>query len=505
MRKLIYSNIWFLFILVNFGSAQDNILGTEEQRAAGKQLYDKYCAQCHGINGDANSVGKKYFRPEPRDFTSGTFKFRTTESGELPTHNDITRSIKNGMPSTGMPAWTNFSNNELDNLAYYLKSFSKDFVDFGDVTPITIPNPPSLTEESIRRGRQVFVENQCVDCHGNLGLGDGPSAPTLIDQWDQPIRAADLSKKWTFRGGPTREDIYRTFTTGLDGSPMPSYSIQPPEDQWHLVNYVYSLGESEANYGTLVIAEGLESKMDISQGKALFQNANETLFPIVGQIVEPGRQFYPGVNAVKVKAVYDQEDIAIMLTWHDMSAETNAGNSPTLVAPNFDPNADPETVEFNDAVAILLPSKLPQGIKKPYFMFGDSKNSVDLWFLDLAKDSADFYIGKGSQNLKPGESNLEVTHSFEEGEWTAIFKRKRISEDGLSFEENTFIPIAFSIWDGFNKERGNKRGLTSWYNLYLQPMETESAVGPMAKYAMITLLAELGLIFFVRVRYKGKS
>ena len=69
----------------------------------------------------------------------------------------------------------------------------------------------------------------------------------------------------------------------------------------------------------------------------------------------------------------------------------------------------------------------------------------------------------------------------------------------------SYVPVNMVARIGFNRDRGNKRGLTSWYNLYLQPMETESAVGPMAKYAMITLLAELGLIFFVRIRYKGKS
>lgn len=504
MRKLIYTCIGSLFVLVSWVHAQEEILGTEAQQAAGKQLYDKYCSQCHGYNGDANSVGKKYYRPEPRDFTSGTFKFRTTESGELPSHDDITRSIKNGMPYTGMPPWPTFSNDELDDLAYYLKTFSDDFVDFGDVTPITISDPPSITDESIQRGRVVFEENQCIDCHGNQGRGDGPSTPTLKDQWEQPIRAADLTKRWTFRGGASRKDIYRTFTTGLDGSPMPSYAIDPPEDQWNLVNYVYSLSESdEAQYGTLVVAEGVQGEIDLKQADSQFQNVNKTMLPIVGQIIEPGRQFFPGVNAIDVKAIYDRENIAIQLTWHDMSAETGASNSPSLPTSLYDANVV-ETEEFNDAVAIQFPSQLLASSEKPYFMFGDSKNSVDIWFADLGKNSADFYVGNGSKNIEKGESDLEIFTNFDEGKWTVIFKSKKIGSGGLSFEEERFVPISFSVWDGFNKERGNNRGLTSWYYLYLQPMEIESAVGPMAKYAMITLLAELGLVFFVRIRYKGK-
>ena len=287
---------------------------------------------------------------------------------------------------------------------------------------------------------------------------------------------------------------------------MPTYAIDPPEDQWNMVNYVYSLSESdEANYGTLVVAEGVQSKIDLNQGQAQFQNVNKTMLPIVGQIIEPGRQFYPGVNAINVKAVYDQDDITIMLTWHDMSADTVGSNSPTLPAPKYDPDAAAETEEFNDAVAIQFPSNLTEGSRKPYFIFGDNKNSVDIWFVDLGKNTGDFYIGKGSQKIETGESDLEVTTNFDEGEWTVIFKRKRTGSGGLSFAESNFVPISFSVWDGFNKERGNKRGLTSWYNLYLQPMEIESAMGPMAKYAMITILAELGLVFFVRIKYKGQS
>ena len=40
--------------------------------------------------------------------------------------------------------------------------------------------------------------------------------------------------------------------------------------------------------------------------------------------------------------------------------------------------------EFSDAVAVQIPSAVPTGARKPYFIFGDGQNSVDLWFFDLA-------------------------------------------------------------------------------------------------------------------------
>ena len=68
----------------------------------------------------------------------------------------------------------------------------------------------------------------------------------------------------------------------------------------------------------------------------------------------------------------------------------------------------------------------------------------------------------------------------------------------MSFEEDEFYPIAFSNWDGFNRERGNKRALSAWYNVYIEPLEKPSPVGPMAKAGLTVLGLELLFIAMVR-------
>lgn len=503
----------FLILSLSLGlslslSAQQPDLGTEAQREAGRKIYLEKCAQCHGETGDGNGVAKRFFRPQPRDFTAGIFKFRSTPSGDLPTDEDLKRSIRDGMAYTGMPGWPRLSEKDITNLMYYLKTFNDYFSGpYGVVEPIAIPKPPSFSEESAERGRQVYIDNQCFDCHGNQGRGDGKSAPTLKDHWGEPIRAADLTKRWTFRNGKTRQDIYRTFTTGLDGSPMPSYAIEP-ENQWALVDYVYSLSRDEPNYAAMVIAHAVEYDIDLSRGRELFPPGEGALFPVVGQVIEPGREFYPGVNAVEVKAIYNANEIAILVSWHDMSAETSGMNSPAIPAPLSDPDSvnQSETVEkqYSDAVAIQLPAKMPEGQKKPYFLFGDRSNPVDIWFMNLAEDQPEFFVGKGSENIETGQADISAVANYDEGEWAVIFKRSRISEEGLPFEEGQFVPVAFSVWDGFNGEQGNKRGITSWYYLYVEPMETESAAIPMLKYGITALLIELLLVSYVRRKY-GKA
>ncbi len=67
------------------------------------------------------------------------------------------------------------------------------------------------------------------------------------------------------------------------------------------------------------------------------------------------------------------------------------------------------------------------------------------------------------------------------------------------------MPIAFSVWDGLSRERGNRRGLTLWYSLYVEPELVPSAVGPMVKTAVIILALELIVIALVRSRHRSRS
>ena len=82
----------------------------------------------------------------------------------------------------------------------------------------------SLTtrSESVKRGRAVYERSNCSQCHGHTGLGDGPSAHELKDDWGNPIVPYDLTQGH-IKCGDTGPDIYRVFITGLDGTPMPSF------------------------------------------------------------------------------------------------------------------------------------------------------------------------------------------------------------------------------------------------------------------------------------------
>src|SRR5512145_3175466 len=76
-----------------------------QDTTAGKVVYQKWCAGCHGETGAGDGVAAKHMIPPPRDFTGAIYQIRTTASGQLPTDADLMRSIDEGLHGTAMPGW----------------------------------------------------------------------------------------------------------------------------------------------------------------------------------------------------------------------------------------------------------------------------------------------------------------------------------------------------------------------------------------------------------------
>jgi hypothetical protein len=95
--------------------------------------------------------------------------------------------------------------------------------------------------------------------------------------------------------------------------------------------------------------------------------------------------------------------------------------------------------------------------------------------------------------------------SYDQGEWSVIFKRPLRAASGAPFTPGQFMPIAFSAWDGSARERGNKRALSVWYSLYMEPETVPSAAGPMIRTALVIFGLELAIIGWVRSRYRSQA
>lgn len=222
--------------------------------AHGQWVYRGLCVGCHGVKYDGNggvwTLGEKYAKGhklprQPRDFTSAVFKVRSTPSGSLPTDADLFRAISRGLVADqDMPSFKFLPERDRWAVIAFIKTFSKRWVEEKNFQEpaVEVGEPPLPDEAALVAGKEVYAKMQCAKCHGPTGKGDGPSAPELTDDSGLPIKPRDFSDASQFVGASDPRGVYQTFTTGLDGTPMPSFADFLPEEQrWQLVWYVTSL------------------------------------------------------------------------------------------------------------------------------------------------------------------------------------------------------------------------------------------------------------------------
>lgn len=225
----------------------------------GSQVFAENCAVCHGPRGDGDGRVADQFRRRPLSFRIAKFKFRSTQSGSLPLDEDLFRTISRGVARTGMLPYGHLDEADRRAVIAYVKTFSPRFQSEPPRPPAVIPPAPNPTPELIAQGRSAYTAAGCADCHGERGKGDGPSAPTLKDDWGQQFVPSDLNlTRLPRRSGPAPVDLYRSIATGLDGTPMPSYGgTLTPEQIWAIVAYLLAL-PAEIEWSGLPEGEGAE-------------------------------------------------------------------------------------------------------------------------------------------------------------------------------------------------------------------------------------------------------
>lgn len=516
---------------------------TSDSIAAGKDIYEKKCYYCHGITGDGNGPAAPRLDPKPRNFTRNEYKIRSTGLGVLPTDEDLFRIITSGVEGSAMPFWSTLTVAERWQIIHYIKTFNKDFKDKAAPKEVSLGAGKASDQESVKRGKKLFKEAKCFLCHGEDGKADGQITTTLKGKWDLPYKARNLTKSWLFKGGNSTEDIFRTVTTGINETPMGSYAdYLTDEDRWHLTHYVKSISydmKTEVVLKSKLVVGNLPNSPDDDA----WSTANSVELPLAGQIVASPRFWTPSANSIKIKSMYNKEDIVFLLEWDDMTNE--------------------QSEVYSDAVALQFPTKIPEGLKKPYFAMGESGNSVVLWhwraykeFLHADKKGAGddsetatdgggtvageqeetgHAVGKGEvtevkdvteesteateapkekfkgfmtireMNAK-GFRNLAVQPSgsqdskgkgyWKDGKWKIMITRPLVTGDkkiDIQFETGKLIPYALAVWDGSNKEIGGQKSISSWYYLTLEVTTPKSVYF----YVIIAIIMGASIQFWV--------
>jgi len=99
---------------------------TPKSIAAGKNVYDKYCAECHGANGDGVSEKAKTLaeagEPKPSDLTDNKWDHGSTDG-------EIFVNIRDGVGAKGAMKGLNgrpgISDTDMWNIVNYMKTLKK--------------------------------------------------------------------------------------------------------------------------------------------------------------------------------------------------------------------------------------------------------------------------------------------------------------------------------------------------------------------------------------------
>jgi len=249
-RKAVFrTGLTAVFLL--FGVAFVNLQSVDAGEAEGKTIYQANCLECHGEQGDGKGFvcfstkmekSGRSIKTFARDFTAAVFKFRTTSTGCLPLDQDLEDTVKKGIPPSFMPSFQDFSSQQIKDVLAYVMTFSERWEDEDLCDPIPIVKPTWVgSAASVKKGEQVYKQMKCWECHGDTGKGDGTKSNELKDDFGRMIVPFDFTTG-ELKRGTSPEAVYITFTTGLDGTGMPSYEDSlGEEDRWHMVSHTLKL------------------------------------------------------------------------------------------------------------------------------------------------------------------------------------------------------------------------------------------------------------------------
>jgi DMSO reductase family type II enzyme heme b subunit len=395
--------------------------------------------------------------------------------------------------------------------------------------------------QSVALGKEVFEEN-CTKCHGEAGRGNITSGKFLEDDWGYRIWSRDLTKPWTWRiteasseadrsadGGTRRDEtirnIYERVSIGIPGTPMPAHRAVSAreedgitrENRWHVANYAYSLRAGTTGPGERNVIEGVELAGDLPSGvyDAAWEEVPASTFRLVPNVVKEDRLFTPLNDAITVRVVYNDRDIAFLLEVNDRT-ESRPGGPVIEQLPNKNEKMYP------DAVALQFPKERAYAtapVEKPLYRHGDADHPTTIWYWNAGSVEPpveprvallDATGPDSKMTRRASGDDLVARGEWRDGRWRVLMRRPRgipdqssetplgtnaASSTDLVFRKGQFIPVSFANWDGNNGEIGSRHTLTPWLWLLL-PLDINYAwvYGSSLGTALAFCLAGLALV-----------
>jgi DMSO reductase family type II enzyme heme b subunit len=208
---------------------------------------------------------------------------------------------------------------------------------------------------------------------------------------------------------------------------------------------------------------------------------------MAGQVIFDPRDFTTPLINARVRGVYTESELAVLIEWTDKQPNKGEGGLPP------------------DAVRIQFPTAVTAG-GKPYFFMGDKKQSVNLWQWKASDNLGSEFIATGPENVTQQEKqDIKVTAAYTDGRYRILFRRplNTGNEKHTVFEIGKFMPFSITVFDGRNNEENKKGAISAWYYLVLEP-PTPPKVYIFPPVAFLIFLG-IGFLLHKNVKKKGQA
>lgn len=234
------------------------------QLERGRDVYERYCAGCHGLEGDGEGEAAAMLYPKPRDFVAAEYKFSSRPTPGLPTDDDLKKVIREGLRGTAMQGFPRLPEGDVDAVIEYLKTFSPRWEEFQS-PPLPRPEDPWAQNEAqgIALGRDIYhVQAVCLSCHPSYVTEEeivsisermGFAPIPLREDAHLAVARENADGSLVFPPDFTRDPIktgnsvgnlYRVISAGITTTAMPTWDgVLDSRQLWGLAHYIRSLSE----------------------------------------------------------------------------------------------------------------------------------------------------------------------------------------------------------------------------------------------------------------------
>jgi DMSO reductase family type II enzyme heme b subunit len=468
-------------------------------RSRGADLYERHCAVCHGLDGNADNVVADLLRPRPNAFGQGLFKLVSTTNG-MPTQDDLVQTLRRGMPGSTMMSWNWMPDEDLQALAdevlvlavrgraesiHSTAVLTHQPLSLDEATAIAerelLPGPTvdagspiEITATTFGEGERLYRQH-CASCHGNDGRGlpqsqDWPTDGTWL--WPRDFTSGYL------RGAADHRALAFRIRAGMPGAHMPPTMLSTGETN-ALVGYVKSLipdsaGDRHVQWRRTVRVARLQQLPAADDPQAL------TRLDAIRLPTSPLWWRVEACSEVTLRAAHDDREILIQLEWGDETRDDHVRPGARMgdgVAMQFAREQDPPLFAMGSRAQPVNVWRWhaydPKEVAGMADLFGQAHQGLDAQTNRQPNARTESIELGGIRTVGAATGAglpLSVTTTWQNGRWRATFRRALTARSDHEVDLGAPGPVLFAIalWNGSIDKHAGSKSITTWHALELE-------------------------------------